>query len=415
MSINPYGNYLGINGLGRIGKLTLWYHLQEGHFDGFVINVGRQIGNSLEDIAHLLGTDSTYGAIEKFLFGVKAQKDIKVISKKDNLLEIFGKPVKILCKARNPRDIKWRENKIKLVIDTTGAFNDPTYLEDDKKGSLRGHLAAGAQKVLNSAPFKIKDKSRKVPEDCVTLIYGINHTTFNPDNDNIISAASCTTTGLAHMIKPLLEKEETKNILTASLSTIHAATNSQKVLDSVPATGTSDLRKNRMAFNNIILSTTGAANVLEKVIPEIERVGFMADSVRVPIDTVSLIILNLTFHSYLNERGEPTINRKFLNNTYKETSQGVQKSLLYYSDNQNVSSDLKGKLAAIIIEGHDTHTRTGFIDFKSEILRKMGLDTDNKLSIPVTHSTLFGWYDNEYGSYVHCLGKLAVYIYDALR
>jgi len=415
MSINPYGNYLGINGLGRIGKLTLWYHLQEDHFDGFVINVGRQIGNSLEDIAHLLGTDSTYGAIEKFLFGVKAQKDIKVISKKDNLLEIFGKPVKILCKARNPRDIKWRENKIKLVIDTTGAFNDPTYLEDDKKGSLRGHLAAGAQKVLNSAPFKIKDKSKKVPEDCVTLIYGINHTTFNPNNDNIISAASCTTTGLAHMIKPLLEKEETKNILTASLSTIHAATNSQKVLDSVPATGTSDLRKNRMVFNNIILSTTGAANVLEKVIPEIERVGFMADSVRVPIDTVSLIILNLTFHSCLNERGEPIINRKFLNNIYKETSQGAQKSLLYYSDNQNVSSDLKGKLAAIIIEGHDTHTRTGFIDFKPEILRKMGLNTDNELNIPVTHSTLFGWYDNEYGSYVHCLGRLAVYIDNALR
>ena len=79
MSLNPYGNYLGINGLGRIGKLTLWYHLQEGHFDGFVINVGRQIGNNLEDIVHLIGTDSTYGAIENFLFGIKAQKDIKII------------------------------------------------------------------------------------------------------------------------------------------------------------------------------------------------------------------------------------------------------------------------------------------------------------------------------------------------
>jgi len=415
VSVNPYGNYLGINGLGRIGKLTLWYYLQENHFDGFVINVGRQIGNNLEDIAHLLGTDSTYGAIEKFLFGIKAQKGIKIISKKDNLLEVFGKQVKILCKTRNPKDIEWRDNRVKLVIDTTGAFNDPTLSEDYKKGSLRGHLAAGAQKVINSAPFKIKDKSKKAPEDCVTLIYGINHTAFNPNNDNIISAASCTTTGLAHMVKPLLEKEETKNILTASLSTIHAATNSQKVLDSVPATGTSDLRKNRMVFNNIILSTTGAANVLEKVIPEIERVGFMADSVRVPIDTVSLIILNLTFHSCLDERGEPIINRKFLNNIYKETAQGAQKSLLCYSDNQNVSSDLKGKLAAIVIEGHDTHTRTGFIDLKPEILRKMGLDTDNELSIPVTHSTLFGWYDNEYGSYVHCLGRLAVYIDNVLR
>jgi len=415
VSVNPYGNYLGINGLGRIGKLTLWYHLQENHFDGFVVNIGRQAGNGLEDIAHLLGVDSTYGPIEKFLFGTRGQKDIKIIDRRDNLLQLFGKPVKILCKARNPREIKWRENKVRLVIDTTGAFNDPTCLEDDKKGSLRGHLAAGAQKVLCSAPFKIKDKSKKVPEDCVTLIYGINHTTFNPNDENIISAASCTTTGLAHMIKPLLEKEETKNILTASLSTIHAATNSQKVLDSLPVTGTSDLRRNRMVFNNIILSTTGAANTLEKVIPEIERVGFMADSVRIPIDTVSLIILNLTFHSCLNERGEPTINRKFLNNIYKETSKGAQKSLLCYSDNQNVSSDLKGKLAAIVIEGHDTHTRTGFIDLKPEMFIKMGLDTDNGVSIPVTHSTLFGWYDNEYGSYVHCLGRLAVYIDNALR
>jgi len=395
VSVNPYGNYLGINGLGRIGKLTLWYHLQENYFDGFVINVGRQIGNSLEDIAHLLGTDSTYGAIEKFLFGIKAQKDIKIVSKKNNLLEVFGKPVKILCKARNPRDIKWRENRVKLVIDTTGAFNDPTLLED--------------------APFKIRDKSKKIPEDCVTLIYGINHTTFNPNNDNIISAASCTTTGLAHIVKPLLEKEETKNILTASLSTIHAATNSQEVLDSLPAAGASDLRRSRMVFNNIILSTTGAVNTLEKVLPEIKRVGFMADSVRIPIDTVSLIILNLTFHSCLNEKGEPTVNREFLNNIYKEAAQSSQKGLLFYSDNQNVSSDLKGKLFAIVIEGHDTHTRTGFIDLKPEMLREMGLDTDNKLSIPVTHSTLFGWYDNEYGSYVHCLGKLAVYIDNALR
>jgi len=198
--LNLHGNYLGINGMGRIGKLTLWYHLQEDHFDGFIINTGRHVGNGLEDIAHLLGTDSTYGPIEKFSFGVKTPKNIKILNKKNNLLEVLGKPIKILCKARNPKDIEWRENRVKLVIDTTGDFNDPTLLEDDKKGSLRGHLAAGAQKVLNSAPFKIKDKSKKNPEDCVTLIYGINHTTFNPNNDHIISAASCTTTALAHMI-----------------------------------------------------------------------------------------------------------------------------------------------------------------------------------------------------------------------
>ena len=401
---------LGINGMGRIGKLTLWYHLHENHFNGFVVNVGRKVGNSLEDIIHFLETDSTYGPLEKFLFGIRSKKEIKIIDKENNQLEIFGKPVKFLCRARNPKDIRWRENQVRIVVDTTGAFNDPTRDEDHVNGSLRGHLFSGAKKVINSAPFKIRDKARKKPEDCVTLIYGINHTSFNPYYDKIISAASCTTTALAHMVKPLLEKEETSNILTASLSTIHAATNSQKILDSVPSSGTSDLRKNRMAFNNIILSTTGAAATLEKVIPEIKRVGFMADSIRIPIDTVSLINLNLTFHTCMDRRGKPVISREFLNQIYRKAAHNAQKGLLFYSNTQNVSSDLKGKMAAVVIEGHDTHTRTGFIDLKSEMLKKMGYDNVKEINVPVTHSALFGWYDNEFGSYVNCLGKLTIYI-----
>ena len=410
MELQSGKKYLGINGLGRIGKLTLWYQFSENYFDGYVINVGRQVGTSIKDIAHLIETDSTYGSMEKFLGGIKAQKDIKIINEKEGLLEIFGKPVKVLSKARNPKDIDWQEYGVKVVVDTTGAFNDPTASEDNEKGSLRGHLWAGAQKVINSAPFKIKDKPKKLPEDCTTLIFGINHTSFNQNKHNIISAASCTTTALAHMVKPLLEREETKNILTASLSTIHAATNSQRVLDSLPGAGDIDLRKNRMVFNNIILSTTGAAGTLEKVIPEIKRVGFMADSVRIPTDTVSLIILNLTFHSHLDLKGDSSITRALLNQIYREAAQGPQKELLHYTDNQNVSSDLKGQLFAVTIEGHGTHTRTGFIDLNPEMLQKVGLDTGKTINIPITHSTLFGWYDNEYGSYVHCLGKLTIYI-----
>ncbi|MDD3031487.1 MAG: glyceraldehyde 3-phosphate dehydrogenase NAD-binding domain-containing protein [Atribacterota bacterium] len=401
---------LGINGLGRIGKLTLWYQINENHFDGFIINVGRPVGKKLEDIAHLIATDSTYGPIERFLYGSNGKKDVKIIDKDENLLEIFGKPVKILCKARNPKDIEWKKNGVKLVVDTTGAFNDPTIPDDNPKGSIKGHLTAGAWKVINSAPFKIKDKTKEIPEDCNTLIYGINHTSFNKEKDNIISGASCTTTALAHMVKPLLERRETRNILTASLSTIHAATNSQNVLDSLPKAYESDLRKNRMVFNNIILSSTGAASTLDKVLPEVKRVGFMADSVRIPIDTVSLIILNLTFQEYLNKDGNSAIDREFLNSLYKATANGEQKNLLCFSEEQNISSDLKGKPFAVIIEGHDTHTRTGFINLNPEMLGKIGLEADHIVNIPVTHSTLFGWYDNEYGSYVNCLGKLTVYI-----
>jgi len=77
---------LGINGMGRIGKLTLWYHLHENHFNGFVVNVGRKVGNSLEDIIHFLETDSTYGPLEKFLFGIRSKKEIKIIDKENNQL-----------------------------------------------------------------------------------------------------------------------------------------------------------------------------------------------------------------------------------------------------------------------------------------------------------------------------------------
>jgi len=410
MNSIPGRKMLGINGLGRIGKLTLWYQLYNKYFNGFVVNVGREIGDSLEDIIHVIETDSTYGPIEKFLFGIQSKKDIKIIDREAKQLEIFGKPVKLLCQARNPKDIRWRENGVEVVVDTTGVFCDPVSDEDYPKGNLRGHLAAGAKIVINSAPFKIKGNKKTESEDFITLIYGINHTAFNPSLNKVVSAASCTTTALAHMVKPLLEKEETSNILTASLSTIHAATNSQKVLDSVPATRTSDLRKNRMAFNNIILSTTGAAATLEKVIPEISRVGFMADSIRIPIDTVSLINLNLTFHACIDKKGEPVINREFLNNIYREVSVGAQKDLLLFSENQNVSSDIKGKIAAVVIEGHDTHTRTGFIDLKPAMLLKSGIKNIDELSIPVAHTALFGWYDNEFGSYVNCLGKLTMYI-----
>jgi glyceraldehyde 3-phosphate dehydrogenase len=92
-------NCLGINGLGRIGKLSLWYQLHENYFDSFVINVGRRVGKNLQNIADLIIFDSTYGAIEKFLFGIKAERDVKIVDEEENLLEIFGKSVKILCEA----------------------------------------------------------------------------------------------------------------------------------------------------------------------------------------------------------------------------------------------------------------------------------------------------------------------------
>lgn len=404
-------NLIGINGLGRIGKLTLWNQIAMRHFDGAVINVGRQVGTSLEDIISVIETDSTYGAMNRFLYGnIQASKTFSIADQQNDIIDFDGFLIKVLRTHRNPREIQWKQNAVNVVIDCTGVFNDPTLPADNPGGSLRGHLEAGARKVILSAPFKIKDKTKKMPADSFMMVYGINHLEFKPETHHVLSAASCTTTGLSHMINPLLLTKETSRILTASMSTVHAATNSQSVLDAVPKSNATDLRKTRSVFNNIILSTTGAAKALESIIPHICEIGFMADSVRIPSNTVSLIILNITFSTELDGKGDPKLNQHFLNNIYSKAADGPQKDLLVFSKKQNVSADLMGYPAAVVIEGHETHTRTGFLSLPENILEAHGIKVNKDLNLPVTHAKIFGWYDNEYGSYVNCLGKLVSYV-----
>jgi len=242
------------------------------------------------------------------------------------------------------------------------------------------------------------------------MIYGINNLQYNHREHHIISAASCTTTGLAHLVKPLLEHHETSSIITASMSTIHAATNTQSILDSVPKAGATDLRKSRSVLNNIILSTTGVTKALEQVLPQIRDIGFMADSVRIPTTTVSLINLNVTFNTKMSPMGEPGINRKVINQIYQQAAEGPQKGLLIYSERQNVSADLIGTMAAAVLEAHETHTRTGFMPIPAENLKCAGIDCGKEIMLPVTHAKIYGWYDNELGSYTNCLSRLTNYI-----
>ncbi len=402
---------LGINGFGRIGKLTLWNHLNAGHFDYFVVNTGRKVGKNLEDIIDYLVKDSTYGYLDRFLYGYSGKTSaIEITDRDKGIFTINDVPIKILTTERNPRDINWAKEGIQLVIECSGSLVDPAAPADQPKGSVRGHLEAGAEKVIISAPFKVADGAQKLPPDSCMFVYGINHDKYDPSTHHILSAASCTTTGLSHMIKPLLETRETSTIITASMSTVHAATNNQNILDAVPKSGASDLRKNRSVFNNIILTTTGAADALEEIMPEIRDIGFMADSVRIPTSTSSLIMLNVTFKTVLNEAGEPELNRDLINDIYKKAAGGAQKGIVIFSEKQNVSTDLAGFPAAIVIEGVETHTRTGFIKLNTATLQEIGFETAADINIPVTHAKIFGWYDNELGSYVNLLGKLAVYV-----
>jgi glyceraldehyde 3-phosphate dehydrogenase len=392
---------LGINGLGRIGKLTLWYHLAHDSFDRIVVNVGRPVGTSLQSVAEYIGKDSTYGPLHRYLGGCHATPDVKVVDESKGLIRAHGKELVILRESRNPKDIPWRDNGVSLVVDCTGKFQDPHAEAEDPKGALRGHLAAGARAVVQSSPFKSSREGVSLPDDSAFLIFGINHLDYDPGKHKLVSAASCTTTALAHMMRPLLVRDLTHRMITAGMSTVHASTASQPVIDSVPKSGAKDLRKTRGAMGNIVITSTNAAKALEQVMPEIANIGFMADSVRIPTVTASLIILNVTFQTEMLPDGTVSVDREAINVIYKEASEGEARGLVKYSEQQNVSTDMIAEDAAVVIEAVETHTRTGFVDLKL---------TSGVERIPLTHVKVFGWYDNELGSYTHRLGQLTGHV-----
>ncbi|UCG05512.1 MAG: glyceraldehyde-3-phosphate dehydrogenase [Desulfobacterales bacterium] len=408
---------LGVNGFGRIGKLTVWHHVARKYFDEIVVNIGRQAGTSLDDIAHYVERDSTYGWLHGYLYGCSAEPVISDLDEENGSMLIDSVRVRFLRTARNPAEIGWRDQGVRLVVDTTGQFLDPTLGAEHSKGSLRGHLASGAEKVIVSAPFKIKDKGKPMPEDAITTVMGINGNDYDPRRHKIISNASCTTTCLAHMMKPLINAFGPKKIMSASMATVHAATGSQQVLDRLPGEGKTDLRKNRSIMNNIILTTTGAANALRLVIPEMEEIAFIAESVRIPTSTGSLIIL------VINLQEQPSgefLGRDLINEIYRQAAADSPQGYLHYTDKQNVSGDIIGMpRVAAIIEGHETHARTA--EATIDLAKIPGLDSktfsnpnEMVVHIPVTQAVIYGWYDNEMGSYVNMLGDRTVSVAENL-
>jgi len=412
-SANASDLKLGVNGFGRIGKLTVWHHIGRKYFKQIVVNIGRNSGTSLKDIAHYIERDSTYGSLHAFLYGQQAKPVVTEIDEGSGSLLIDGTLVKFLRSDRNPANIGWYKEDVRLVVDTTGQFLDPTLPSENSGGALRGHLDSGAEKVVVSAPFKIKDQRMTIPEDAITTVMGINDTIYDPRRHKLVSNASCTTTCLAHMMKPLLHTFGPKKILSASMATVHAATGSQAVLDRLPKGGKTDLRKNRSIMNNIILTTTGAAKALRLVIPEMENIGFIAESVRIPTATGSLIILVVNLQE---EMASQPIQREFINNIYQQAAAGDPNGYLHYSDKQNVSCDIVGiPRAAAIIEGHETHRRTAEVTIDLE--KVPGIDAsivsaikNPIIRVPVTQTVIYGWYDNEMGSYVNMLGDRTVSI-----
>ena len=141
---------LGINSLGRIGKLTLWHHIGRKYFKEIIVNQGREVATGLDSVAQAIEKDSTYGLMHKFLYGVKAERIIQIVDEKEGKLLIDGIPVTILREARNPADVPCKKYGVDVVVDCTGKLKDPTVAADHKSNSIRGHLNGGAKVVINS-------------------------------------------------------------------------------------------------------------------------------------------------------------------------------------------------------------------------------------------------------------------------
>ncbi|TBR21788.1 type I glyceraldehyde-3-phosphate dehydrogenase [bacterium] len=328
---------VGINGFGRIGRLVARAAFSRKQSDFEIVAV-----NDLTDaatLAHLFKYDSTFG---QYQGTVEAQ---------GNDLVIDGHRVKVVAE-KEPAKLPWKALGVELVIESTGRFT-----EADK---AKGHIEAGASKVIISAPAKGED---------ITVCMGINVDKYDAAKHNIISNASCTTNCLAPLVKVLHEKFKVKYGI---MTTIHSYTNDQVVLDFAHK----DLRRARAAGVSMIPSSTGAAKAIGLVVPELKG-KLTGVSVRVPTPDVSLVDFSVVV--------DKATTKEEVNKAFKDAAAGPLKGILEYSDLPLVSKDYQGNPSSSIFDATMTDVMEG------------------------TLVKVFGWYDNEWG-YSNRVVDLAAFI-----
>ncbi|MBI5597784.1 MAG: type I glyceraldehyde-3-phosphate dehydrogenase [Elusimicrobia bacterium] len=316
---------VGINGFGRIGRLVMRAAMSRKQSELEFVAV-----NDLTDaatLAHLFKYDSTFG---QYPGTVEAQ---------GNDIVIDGKRIKVVAE-KEPAKLPWKALGVELVIESTGRFTDA-----DK---AKGHIDAGAKKVIISAPAKGED---------ITVCMGINNEKYDPEKHHIISNASCTTNCLAPLVKVLNEKLKVKYGI---MTTIHAYTNDQVVLDFAHK----DLRRARAAAVSMIPSSTGAAKAIGLVVPELKG-KLTGVAVRVPTPDVSLVDFSAVV--------EKATTKEEINKMFKDAAAGPLKGVLEYCDLPLVSKDHQGNPASSIFDATLTDVMEG------------------------TLVKVFGWYDNEWG------------------
>jgi glyceraldehyde 3-phosphate dehydrogenase len=315
---------VGINGFGRIGRLVMRASLKNPDIQVVAIN-------DLTDAkmnAHLFKYDSTFGIYPGTVEAV------------GNDVKIDGRTIKVFAE-KEPAKIPWGSVGVDVVIESTGFFTDAE--------KAKGHLVGGAKKVVISAPAKGED---------ITICMGINDELYDPAKHTVISNASCTTNALAPLGKVL---DETFGIKAGLMTTVHAYTNDQNLLDQRHT----DLRRSRAAAVSMIPSSTGAAKAIGLVLPKLKG-KLNGCAIRVPTQDVSIVDLTVVVNK--------ATTKEEVNAAFKKAAEsGKLKGFLQYNDEQLVSKDMLGNAHSSIFDA----TLTDVVDG--------------------TLVKVFGWYDNEWG------------------
>ncbi len=330
---------VAINGFGRIGRQSLKAILERTK-DVEVVAVNDLVDTAMN--AHLFRYDSTYGRFKGS------------VDHTDDALIVDGHEIRVF-KEKDPAALPWKELNIDIVVESTGFFTDA-----DK---ARAHLDAGARKVIISAPAKKED---------ITIVLGVNEDAYDPEKHHIISNASCTTNGLAPVAKVL---NDTFGIEKGFLTTVHAYTNSQRLLD----VAANDPRDARAAAQNIVPSPTGAAKAVALVIPELQG-RFTGMAFRVPTATVSVV----DFTALLKRE----VTTEEVNGAFEKAAAGDLQGIMAYTDEPLVSSDLRGDDHSTIVSAMDTIVLGNMVK-------------------------VISWYDNEWG-YASRVADLVAYVGERL-
>jgi glyceraldehyde 3-phosphate dehydrogenase len=338
---------VGINGFGRIGRLVFRALVEQGWLGKTLDVVAVNDIVPADNLAYLLKYDSTQG---RFGGEVRSEKSSPSVAEDDTLV-VDGHKIKCLAVKEGPTALPWRQLGVDYVIESTGLFTEAE--------KARGHITAGAKKVIISAPAKGED---------ITIVMGVNHEKYDPAKHNIISNASCTTNCLGPVVHVLLK--EGFGIEEGLMTTVHSYTATQKTVD---GPSKKDWKGGRAAAMNIIPSTTGAAKAVGLAIPEVKG-KLTGMSFRVPTPTVSVIDLTV--------RTVKETSYKDICAAMKKASETYLKGILAYTADEVVSSDFI----------HDKNS--SIFDAGS------GIELNNRFF------KLISWYDNEWGYSNRCVDLL---------